>query len=68
MHNIEFVIYITFNMFTKTQKRQTQNGYERVQSYFHLHISAPKLRIMQVLERNKLRVALKCYKYILMCF
>jgi hypothetical protein len=51
MHNIQFVIYITFNMFTKAQNLETQDGY-RVQSNFHVHISVPKLRIMQFLGRT----------------
>jgi hypothetical protein len=68
MHNIKFVIYITFNMFTKAPKPQTQNGYRRVQSNIHFLVSARNLRIKQFLERDKLRVTLKCYKHMLMTF
>jgi CDP-diacylglycerol pyrophosphatase len=63
MHNVQFVIYIAFNMFTKAQTLQIQDGYRRVQSNFHIHISVRKLRIMQILERNKLQMTLKCYNH-----
>jgi hypothetical protein len=46
-------------MITKAPKPQTQNGYRRVESNLHVHISARKLRIMHFLEKNKLRVTLK---------
>jgi hypothetical protein len=68
MHIIKFVIYISFNTLTKAQKPQTQNGYRRVQSKFHIHISAHNLRIMQFPERNKVPVTLKCYEHVLVNF
>jgi hypothetical protein len=68
MHNIKFVIDITFDMYKKPPKPETQNAYNRVQSHLHFHVSARKLRIMQFLGRTKLGVTLKCYKHMLMTF
>jgi CDP-diacylglycerol pyrophosphatase len=68
MHNILFLIYITFNIFTKARMLQIQDGYTRVQSNFHVHICVRKLRNVQFLETNKLRVALKCYNHTLTNF